>query len=155
MPPPAAPIMSQPAHLAFHPKGPASHLLLGGLKGDRLAGLSKGSTVLFWWFEAARAQAALDAAVTLTAWAKGMYLEAVENAIAPMEGWPSKRAKITNVDTDEVTEVARTGQAQGDSEEARVNPKGKGKAHANAMEVDKVIVINEAEGKIKEWDGLT
>ena len=147
--------MSQLAHLAFHPKGPASHLLLGGLKGDRLAGLSKGSTVLFWRFKAARAQAASDATVMLTAWAKSMYLEAVENAIAPTEGRPSKRAKINNVETDKVTEVARTGQAQGDSKEACVNPKGKGKAHANTMEVNKVIVINEAEGKTKEWDGLT
>ena len=68
MPPPAAPIMSQPAHPAFHPEGPTSHLLLGGPKGDRLAGLSEGSAMLFWQFEAARAWAASDTMLTLTTW---------------------------------------------------------------------------------------
>ena len=40
--------------------------------------------MLFWQFEPVRAQAALDAVVVLTVWAKGMYLKVVENAIAPV-----------------------------------------------------------------------
>ena len=83
-----------------------------------------------------------------------MYLKVVENAIAPAEGQPSERVKITNVNANDVTEVVRMGQAEGDGKEVRADPKGKGKAHTDAMEVDKVIVIDEAESKTEEWDGL-
>ena len=110
--------------------------------------------MLFWRFEAVRAWAASDAMVALTTWAEGMYLKAVENAIAPAEGRPSKRGKITDVDTDDVMEVARMGQVQGDGNEAHADPKGKGKVRADTMEVNKVIVIDEAEGKTEEYDRL-
>ena len=126
--------MLQPVHLAFHSKSPASHLLLGGPKGNRPAGLGEGSAILFWRFKAVRAAASAS--------------------IMPVEGWPSKKVRITDTDADNMMDVKWTGKVQGDGEEAHADPKGKGKAHVDAMKVNEVIVIYEAEGKTKEWDRL-
>ena len=93
---------------------------------------------MFWRAEAARCRANAEAAIALSKFADQMCLKAMGLALVSAPDHPSKRAKIAKTE-----------------EEPGSDPKGKGKAWADAMDEDEVIVIAEgADGSGDEWDGI-
>ena len=90
--------------------------------------------MLFWCDVAAHAWAAVEVSIAHLKFTNEMYLQVLGFMLVPVSGQPSKCAKVADAGTEKCTD-----------------PKGKGKACADVMDEDNVIVLD---ANLEEWDGI-